>query len=461
VLCRGSRLLLASALVLASAAAATAQTPRVEGPFSGLFGGQSRNRNVRQSLDVRGSVFGVHQEVLRPSAASLRELDPRFQRSGTFGAVSGAASYSYQRSARRASFLLGGNATAASYSTRPDLVMASYNGVSGINANLTRKITLSTTAFGSYAPFYNFGSGAAPPPTFGNSPLLVQGSLPGGGGFDQTLPGSNFGFNAVFLPNTTYGGSVGLTGNVSTRTTLSAIGDYRDFKFIDSGSPGFRTLGGMATVRHSLTRRVALRFGYGRFASTTYGAAQSQRLSRDNYEAGLDYADLLRLQLGRTTTLAFAPNAAVMHWNGRTQFRLNGSASLTHGMGRTWSASAGYIRDTGFVIGFQQPVLTDSAVGSLGGMVGDRVRWTTTGSWMRGQIGFDSPTSFSWTSATSGLSVALGRSIALFGQYGYYAFNVPPGAFSLTTVPQFARQTVSVGLSVFAPIFSSSGRVRP
>jgi hypothetical protein len=460
------RMAAAMAVVCACASGAVAQTPRVEGPFAGLFGGSGGSRATTQSLDVRGSLFGVYQDVLEPSADLLRELDPRFQKSGTFGGASGSVAYSLQRNARRSGFFLAANATAADYSVQPETIMAAYDASGGLNAQLTRKISFVTSASASYAPFYNFGSSPAATGTdlFNLTPGSIPSGAPIGGGgggigFDQTLPGSQFGFNSLFEPNIMLGAGAGVTTSFNSRTSLAVTADYRDQRLTHSSEIGYGSLSGAATFRRNITRRLVLRLGYRRDIST-YGNGSAQRFSRDGYEIGLDYGDSLTLPLGRRTTLSLVPAATAVRWNDATQFRLNGNATLTHSMGRTWSASAGYGRDLQFVLGFDQPILSDNVTTSLGGTLGRRLRWTTAGGWSRGTVGFaDDADHFTWYFANSGLSMALGRNLALYTQYAYYTYNVPPTSTSLDLLTKFSRQSVTAGLTVFAPVFRT-GRVR-
>jgi hypothetical protein len=455
------RVLAATAVVYAcTAASAGAQTPRVQGPFAGLFGGGAGNRSTTQSLDVRGSLFGVWQDVLEPPADLLRELDPRFQKSGTFGGAAGSLAYSLQRNARSSGFFISANASAADYSVQPETVMATYNAASGLTAQLTRRISFATSASAIYAPFYNFGSGSA---RTGNDLIgQLPGALPtgspiGGAGFDQTIPGAEFGLNAVYEPNITLGGNASVNAQLSNRSSLSFTGEYRTVRLTETSDVSYDSWASAATFRHNITRRLVFRAGYRRDISS-YG--EGQHFARDGYELGLDYGDSLTIPLGRRTTLSLAPAASVVQWNDDTHFVLNGSATLTRSMGRTWSASAGYVRDLQFVLGFGEPVLMDSAIVTLGGTVVSRLRWMSSAGWSRGRIGFDDDAShFTWYTASTGPSIALSRNLALYATYAYYSYDVPSGASSFPLLTKFSRQNVSVGLTAFAPVFRT-GRTR-
>ena len=164
----------------------------------------------------------------------------------------------------------------------------------------------------------------------------------------------------------------------------------------------------------------------------------------ETIDAGVDYGDTLAF--ARRTALSFTTSTAAIRYLGETHYRLNGSARLTRGFGRTWSSWVGYNRDTEFRIGFSAPLLSDSIDAGLAGQFSWRAKWSTGVGYTNGTIGFGSDR-FHTYSATSRLDFALNRMLAVFGQYGHYHYEVPPGSSTLNLVPRFSRQTVVIGLS--------------
>ncbi|MBS1817542.1 MAG: hypothetical protein JSU08_06415 [Acidobacteria bacterium] len=447
----GRGLLAAAASLAVCASAASAQTPRVEGPFSGLFGGNPANRQILQQFDLRGSLFGVYQEVLEPSESQLRDLDPRFQRSGTFGGASGGASYQYQRIARRASFFTRANASGAQYTVSGNTVAVMLDASSGFTSQLSKQISFGVSGSAGYAPFYNFNQLTSAPGSLPNAPI----------GSDQILPGAGFGFGAAYEPNVNLGASTNLSANLTRKSRLSVMGDYRTIWLTKSHSYGYDTAMASANYSYSITRQLSVRAGYRREISTlgSPGGGRQPSYARNGFEVGVDYGDALTLALGRRTTLRVAPSASVVRWNNSTYFRVNGSASLTYNFARSWTAAANYTRDLGFMIGFTQPILSDTAGATLAGMLAKRVRLTNGVSWTHGRIGFGDAPTLNWYTASSSLSVAVNRRIAIFSQYSYSVYDVPPGSWSLVSVSRFARQAVNVGLTAYVPVFST-GRTR-
>src|SRR4029078_7598715 len=102
IACLGVFFSICSVAFLCMLSTAHAQTPRVQGPFAGLFGGTS---TATHSLDFRGSLFGAYQEVfLPPEEEELAVLDPLFQKTGKFAGAAGTLHYTYGRRGDHAFF---------------------------------------------------------------------------------------------------------------------------------------------------------------------------------------------------------------------------------------------------------------------------------------------------------------------------------------------------------------------
>src|SRR4029453_3701391 len=96
------------------------------------------------------------------------------------------------------------------------------------------------------------------------------------------------------------------------------------------------------------------------------------------------------LQLTRRTAVSFgAALGSARSFPGFTQYRLLGNAGITHFIGRSWSTTPPFSRSLGFGAAFDQPVLSDLGMGTLGGQLTTRVFWSSVASWTRGYIGLD------------------------------------------------------------------------
>jgi hypothetical protein len=173
-------------------------------------------------------------------------------------------------------------------------------------------------------------------------------------------------------------------------------------------------------------------------------------LTSDRFNVGLDYGSAL--SFSRRTTLAFTTSTEALRYGNQTNYRVDGSATLTRGFARTWSASLSYLRATDFRPGFYQPLLSDSVNAEIGGLVARHVQWVSGVGASYGTVGFTGSHIFSTYTATSSIDVAIRRSLGVFGQYGFYAYHMPAGSAAFELAPRLSQHSVTVGLSVWAPI---------
>jgi len=192
------------------------------------------------------------------------------------------------------------------------------------------------------------------------------------------------------------------------------------------------------------------------YSQTASAQPNAPSFRSNGIDAGLNYSDALGRE--RRTTLTFGTSTALYKGTGGTSsFRLNGNVSISREIGRTWSAFIGYVRDGGYVPGFQDLALSDSVSASLGGLIAPKVRWTSSLWWTRGELGFDSANANHYTNswASSTLSFALTRSLALYSQYSFNQYRVPGNSTSITALTNYSRHAVSAGVSAWLPIFNA------
>jgi hypothetical protein len=408
-------------------ATAPALAQRANGPYAGAFGAQP-NEDQIQGLDLSGAFLGAYDHDVYPKVPSSEALDPRLNESGPSGGVAGTLSY--DRRGDDTQFALTGAAAARRYGSSPDLTAAAYQVASSLSTSVTSRLVLAARGAVEYSPFFEF------------APILD----PGSGTVGPISPG--FGHSAVAEPNLGLDASIGMTDNLTKQTSVFATIEGRDWRMPDAPENNLRMWRGSAGVRHRLSQALGLHFQYAR-EQNEYAFAAGAPVVNETIDAGVDYGDTL--SFARRTALSFTTSTAATHYLGETHYRLNGSARLTRGFERTWSSWVGYNRDTQFRIGFSAPLLSDSIDAGLAGQISWRARLSTVVGYTNGTIGFGSDR-FHTYSATSRLDFALNRMLAVFGQYGHYYYEVPPGSSTLDFVPQFSRQTVVIGLSAYLPL---------
>ena len=110
-----------------------------------------------------------------------------------------------------------------------------------------------------------------------------------------------------------------------------------------------------------------------------------RRVSNHFIDVGADAGYGRSYALTRRTTFSFSTNSGVFvgrepataatddSFDPQTRLFVGGSADLTHTMGRSWVASTGYRRGVSYEVGFDQPLLSDTALASLSGLITPRL----------------------------------------------------------------------------------------
>src|SRR5262249_33864861 len=162
------------------------------------------------------------------------------------------------------------------------------------------------------------------------------------------------------------------------------------------------------------------------------------------------------LAFARRAALTFSTSTQVLTYAGEAHYRVNGTARLMRGFGRTWSASVGYNRNTEFRVGFREPLLNDTVNAGISGLAAWRLKWSAGAGYTTGTIGFGS-SHFTSYSGSAQIDLALTRTLALFGQYRYYHFDVPAGSSVWDLATRISRGSALAGLSVRVPLINDVG----
>ena len=422
---------LAAAALLTAVSPAAAQ--RATGPYSGLLG-ETPETPTRQTLEIRASVYGAWDHVL--SSVDESALNDQFLQGGFAGGASGALIH-----ARRSSRLQWNSSAATSvrmYRRGNDTTAATFSGSTGIDSQLSRRLRLSTSGGFTYSPYYDF------------SPSLDDRFIPAG-----ALTGG-YGVATAAQRNITADGDARLNIRLSRRDTVDVGANARRYEFLDQADSSITSYGGQATFRHALTRALGIRAGFIR-QQGLYAFAGSSDATTDTFDVGIDYGDTLAFS--RRTALSFSSATSAVRWEGETHYRIDGNASLTRAFSRNGSMAVRYTRDTSFSPGFREPLLNDSVTGSISNQLGRQISWSASAGYTRGKIGFtsESPSAsnhYNTFSAGGRLTRGFTRYLGIFGDYSFYRYDVPAGSTVLTTLSQFSRHSVSVGLTAWVPLIS-------
>jgi hypothetical protein len=446
----GIRLVCAVAACVAIGTPAAAQDRPSGGPFTGLFKGSPKDQP--QTLDVRASAFAAWDDNVLAQApgggVGDLSLDPRYIKPGIANGFQGSAAYGFRRSGTRSQFNLSGDASVQQFASGVGtgaIWLHSYAASTGLRTNLTNKTSISFGASSAYAPFYQY------------APFLKNTTS------EESPVGSDYGFAAKSAWVRSSSASASVEDRFSKKSSITGGIGWSQFVMPGNEAGNVDSLSASASFHHSLTRKLGFHVGYGIQEYRNGSTPDAKPVPTHQMDIGLGYGDGLTLTFGRRTTLSMAIGASIAR-NGdpvsvtttgkSTAFVLDGSATLIRSIGRSWGASVGYVRGTSYIVGFPEPLMSDSANAGFGGPLTTRLQFSIGAGASRGQrlfSGAGGGSIVSYTGSTR-LSYALLSHLGLYGQASYYRFSIPPGFTNFAFVPDLDRRSVSVGLSTWLPL---------
>lgn len=400
------------------------------GPFGGLFGRRpERTGRTFTGLDFRTSAGGQYEDaVLLDEETPLEERPP----SGT--AAGASASLNFQRATNRLQLNLSSTVSQHQYLSPQSYGATTVGAEAQVVGDVSTRLSVQTAAGYRRSPFFE-----ALPTLY--DPLLSSGIY---------IPGTVMSTRS--LMNDTWTGMAGFTARYSKRSTFHAGASRRETRFANAPGNNFSMDSVEAIWTRRMTDDVGLHAGY-RLETATPQAASDERFIHETFDIGLDFTR--ELSLARRTSLAFgAGTSAVRERGGARRYRLNGDITLSRAFKRTWGTGVGVHRETQFLAGFFQPVLSDRASAFVSGLLSRRVEWLASVGGGRGQFGFDASTTFLNAGFVTRTNVAVTRHVALYGQYSFYHYEISTDVPSIGLRPQLDRQAIAVGISVWVPIIN-------
>jgi hypothetical protein len=424
-----TRAFLATGLTLLACIPAAAQAPlqptRPERPYRGMFA--SGVDNSGQSLTATSTLSGGYDDNILADATGRNAL--RNGQGGTLGQLS--AGLNYTLSASRASVNAGLGTSIRYYPSLGNDYFKTYNASIGGQVQLfqTPNVTLYQSV--SYRPFTFLsafpdagepvGASSAPEPDF--VPIASQ--------------------------YMAYAGGVDLNQQLSRRLSFNSSYGYgttdrTETRFLrQTGSAGFQV---------GMTRDLSLRLGY-RYTRADYRGRGLVETHRP--DVGLDFRRALSLT--RRTSLTFGVGTEASVYNETTRFRATGNATVTHEIGRSWSAVGAYQRGTSFVETLSEPIFGDSGSVTLVGLVTRRIQFQAVASGSTGHSGFSTARNYNTYRGSVGLSTALTRFMNIGIDYAYYNYKFDALIELEPGVPRdLDRQSVRAHVTLWAPLLNRS-----
>jgi len=137
-----------------------------------------------------------------------------------------------------------------------------------------------------------------------------------------------------------------------------------------------------------------------------------------------------------------------------TLYRLNGELQLMRQFQRTWKLQLDARRATEVLAGFVEPLFTDSLSLSVSGLLSHRIEFSSLVAGQRGRLAYNREGGpFNMAGASTQLTFALSRRLAVFTQYGFYHHDAPNNTLSVTALGELSRQTLTAGVTTWLPVY--------
>lgn len=429
-------------------------------PFSGLFGGASAADDRKQSLDLTGSVFAAYFKTIGANTVSVG-TGPQEDRETIYTGANATLRYSRRWDAASVgAYASGGLAyLPEERSSNQDAWLDRWSvaGNASYSKPLGRKTTFGVSGATAYSPYFEFGNSLFAPGTIIPPPRD---------------PGLDF--VVARDPSIGWTGRASVVHQISLRSSLDLFYGIQGNNFLSDSAVRNDRLDQFAggLYRHKLNRYVSVRAGYTYRLTDNY-TPELGRVGRHEFDVGLDgsYGLGRSYAISRRTSFSFRITPSVfigeryriqeeaaddLQTVSDPSIRLyvGGQANLQHTWGRTWAASAAYVRSAGYEVGFDRPVLSDTASAVVSGLLAPRVDFTAAVAYTSGAVGFSGPNrGFGTTTARASLRATITTLLAAYAQYFYYRYNFEEGVRLPSDLsPQLDRQGASVGLSLWLPL---------
>jgi hypothetical protein len=411
---------------------ASAQTGpyRPERPYRGIFG--SGVDALGQSLTANGALSAGYDDDLLADATNSSGIQSG--QGGKLAQVSGGLNYDL--TSNRAQFSAGVGGSVRYYPSFENDYLNTYNaGVMGQVRVLDDKPTLTLRQSVDYSP-YSFASSYSGHQT---DPFAITPVAPPDLDF---VPLASQYFNAESRAS--------LDARVSRKLSVYSSYSYR-VSARDTTDSWYQS--GDAGLKVALSRELGLRMGY-RYSQAHYDTRVDETHSPD---VGLDFNRALSLT--RRTSFTFGVGAEATRSNDQTQYHATGNVHLTHEIGRTWTADAGYQRGTYYVDTINEPVFADSANAGLHGLITRRIQFQALVSAMIGNSSFNTDREFDSYRGSVSVSTALNRFMSVGADYAYYRYLYDEQILLDPGLPYSVnRQSIRAHVSFWAPLMNRTRR---
>lgn len=411
-------------------------------PYRGIFGGGAPDPTGERSLSANFSVFGAYDDnvVAGVTNNTGAGLDPRLQESGFYQGASAALTFRDRHSGARSSWGTAGTASIYGYRTDEWKSVPRFSGGIDGQWQLSRSLVLASGYDLTYSSNYRL---LLFPDIYGED---SDGAIEGDPDTD-VLSRHILRHAAV----------VSLNKTIDSRSNLSVSYRARYVHFTDD-LPDLGSQAASIGYDRRLTRHATLNLGYAfRHVNTRFGGQQP---NIQNINAGVSYSRAL--SISRRTSFSFSTGSSVVRndpldptRDAQARFRMNGSAALTHEIGRSWTAFASYQRRFVFREAFAEPFSTDGVSVGVGGLITRKLEFSARAGWSLSAVGDGQRNQHKASVAVAQARYGLTRYLAAYARYVYYRYRIGEDvvfADDLDLPRSLDRNGVRVGITAFVPL---------
>lgn len=407
-------------------------------PFRGLFGGNERNPNARETLDFSASLFGGYDSNVGAAVTG----QPSVTAGGSpYWRASATVTYTHDGPRWDVGTTVSGNSNW--YQNYPEM-----DGVGGAFAfgaayAWSTRTSLSLGQHIVYSPYYSYG-------------LFASVSAPGLGALPPYTPG----LAVVNVQTLNVGAKASFTHLLTPRSGVMA---QYSFGFTDPQTNLWSNVTSNyvgARYIYKLNDDFGLRAGYAVNHGSYSGAFQNSSYTNQIIDAGVDYNRTLRVT--RRTTFGFWVGSTILTntipgitGDSQLRFGVVGAANLRHSFRRSWSTELAYSRSVSYSAGLAAPVFADAVSLDLTGYLSDRLRSTSGVGYSHGTVGVGAvlENTLSTSAAYTSLQYAFSERLAADVRYYYYYYDFANRLYLPIGVAQSMRRNgVEAGLTVWLPL---------
>jgi hypothetical protein len=419
----------------------TGEPQQPQRPLTALFRGAQRQR--RDVISLSSSFYGAYDQELGPTANGG---GPRgLLNAGPYTGIDLGLGFS---PTGEGAFAINARANSSIryYPDLTDLVAATHDGSVSASYEVNDRLSFNGRGGFAYTPYFDF---AALPDLDPESPAVP-------------VRGRDTAFSTRRLR--TFEGGGDLVYGSSERSSISLGYGIRQTTSIEEGQSA-TDLSAFAGYHRRLNRRTTSRITFVHRDGENEVGGVSRPVRVEDLEFGLD-RDWARSQT-RRTTFSFSVGPSLIEHQNQQQVRAFGGFGVSHPFARSWNIRAFYRRGVTFLTGVTEPMLSNSATVTVGGLLTRKLDVSLSAGATLGEVGIESETAQTYDTYTGSARAryAISRSFAIYGEYIYQSHNynaaLAPVVGEESALPGVTRSGLRFGLTWYTPLLQDTPRPEP